>query len=143
MDKKTAKNTAKQLAQDLNGPLGPVPLERVIVKYFDFIDELRKTGATWPQIAGLLNKAGASRKDGSVIPAEQIRAIVSRNLSKAISGHPCQNTSDKLSLTKQKLTDFSVAGNQKENSTLKRASTVSIKPSVRSKMTQALKARKN
>lgn len=78
MDKKTAKKQAAQITSDMEGPVGRVPLERVLAKHIGFFNDLRSDGATWPQIAALLKRAGLTRKDGAAIEASQIRATISR-----------------------------------------------------------------
>jgi len=81
MDKKTAEKQAAQIASDMEGPVGRVPLERVLTKHIGVFNDLRSDGATWPQIAALLIRAGLTKKDGVAIDASQIRATVSRILS--------------------------------------------------------------
>lgn len=70
-----------QIAKDLEGPLGRVPMERVIEKHIVFFNDLRSSGATWPQIAELLQRVRITKKNGGAISASQIRATVSRIIS--------------------------------------------------------------
>ncbi len=78
MHRKSARKTAIKIAEDLEGPLGRIPFERVVEKHIAFFDELRSAGASWPQIADLLAGAGVTRKDGEPMAASQLRATVSR-----------------------------------------------------------------
>jgi len=78
MNKQKAEQTAKQIADQINGPLGRVPMERVFAQHLEFFEELKALGATWPQIASLLDEAGIRRKDGKVLTAAQLRATISR-----------------------------------------------------------------
>ncbi len=78
MDRKKAERTAKLIADQINGPLGRVPMERVFAQHLEFFEELKALGATWPQIASLLDEAGIRRKDGKTLTAAQLRATISR-----------------------------------------------------------------
>lgn len=78
MDNSTAKRRAKQIALDIEGPIGRLPLERVFAAHIEFFDELRALGATWPQIAALLDLVGVTKKDGEPISGSQVRAMISR-----------------------------------------------------------------
>lgn len=55
-----------------------IPLDRVIDRHRERLNALRAQGLTWPSIARTLQKAGARRKDGTLISADQLRAEVSR-----------------------------------------------------------------
>ena len=61
MDKATAERRAAKIAEDLQGPLGRIPLARVFSKHIDFFSDLRMAGVTWPQITALLDRAGVKR----------------------------------------------------------------------------------
>lgn len=78
MDSNEAKKRANQIAQELNGPLGRIPLERVLARHVGFFEELRSFGVTWPQIATLLDNAGVKRKGGGTLSPSQFRATLSR-----------------------------------------------------------------
>ena len=73
-----------QFAQDLEGPLGPIPFERIVKEHTAFYEEFRATGATWAQMTTLLNEAGVRRKNGTTISPEQLRATFSRAAKKTI-----------------------------------------------------------
>ncbi|WP_316980113.1 hypothetical protein [Shumkonia mesophila] len=81
MDKATAERRAAEIARDIEGPLGRIPLERVFLRHIDFFSDLKTAGVTWPQIVALLGRAGITRKDGLPLAAGQVRATISRILS--------------------------------------------------------------
>lgn len=77
----TKKNLLKQagrFAAALEGPLGPRPMQRVVEQFLDFFIDLRRSGATWPQIANLLFAAGVRTRCGKPLSDPVLRAIVSR-----------------------------------------------------------------
>src|SRR5690349_11045678 len=78
IDAKTALAEARQFAAALDGPLGRRPIEAVMREHRTLFDNLRAAGASWPQIATLLLKAGACTGRGSPIPANALRAMASR-----------------------------------------------------------------
>jgi hypothetical protein len=41
----------KAIADDLRGPLGRIPLDRVLRRHLDLFEELRREGCTWLQLA--------------------------------------------------------------------------------------------
>lgn len=71
------------LAERLEGPLGIVPLDRVIRTDLGLFRGLRDSGATWPQIASALAAAGARRPDGRIIGTDHVRSAVTRQLKNA------------------------------------------------------------
>jgi hypothetical protein len=73
----------KALAERLEGPLGNVPLDRVIRTDLGLFRGLRDSGATWPQIASALAAAGARRPDGRTIGTDHVRSAVTRQLKNA------------------------------------------------------------
>jgi hypothetical protein len=102
MDKATAERRAAEIAKDIDGPLGRIPLERIFSRHIDFFSDLKAAGVTWPQIAALLNRAGISRKDGMPMTAAQIRATISRilaprNEDKQLTSMPAEKTTASLS----------------------------------------------
>lgn len=80
MNKKDLEQWAKTFKRDLDGPLGPLPMEQVIRRHIATFSDLRAAGATWPQIANLMSKAGVLSKNSNVIQPSQWRATVSRVL---------------------------------------------------------------
>lgn len=81
MDKKEAQKKATSFAEDLQGIVGQLPMERVVAQYIEFFNDLRSMGVTWPQVAKLMESVGVRRKDSTSVPAEQWRAMVSRSRS--------------------------------------------------------------
>jgi len=71
MDKKEALKRAKNFADDLDGIIGQLPMERVVAKHVQFFLDLRNDGVTWPQIAEFMQGIGIRRKDGKPVPPEQ------------------------------------------------------------------------
>lgn len=78
MDKKEALKKAKIFADELQGIFGQLPMERVVANHIGFFNALRSAGITWPQIAKLMKSTEVRRKDGSPVPPEQWRAMISR-----------------------------------------------------------------
>lgn len=69
---------AKIIVRAMHGPLGTVPFEHVIREHFSFFDKLREYGASWEQIARLLNSEGLTSHSGNPVPASVLRAQYSR-----------------------------------------------------------------
>lgn len=69
---------AKLFVASGHGPLGPVPLRRVIVNNLPFLSELRCQGASWNEIATLLRDAGLRSSRGMEVSADNLRAAVSQ-----------------------------------------------------------------
>tara|TARA_R110001606_G_scaffold399293_1_gene583876 strand:+ start:9351 stop:9785 length:435 start_codon:yes stop_codon:yes gene_type:complete len=101
MNKKEAEKRARQIAADMEGPVGRMPLERVFAAHVSFFEELRSVGATWPQITTLLGSAGVTKKDGGTLSGGQIRAMISRIVSKdsAATQRPLPRTQPATSQT--------------------------------------------
>jgi len=59
-------------------PLGRRPSQKVVAGDLAFLDELRRTGASWEQIAALLRSEGLLSRVGRPIPASVLRAMFSR-----------------------------------------------------------------
>ena len=140
MDKKSAEKQAMQIAGDLDGPLGRIPMERVIERHADFFDALRLAGATWPQIASLLSSAGVTRKDGRPMSTSQLRATFSRVMATQSAQSPSPQSDAPLSLkpkAKQPRTDVCPPEQMRPISPTKDSQ------SIRRKMQQASKARQN
>lgn len=136
MDKKEAQQWAKQIAGDLDGPVGRVPIERLFAKHIVFFEVFRETGATWKQIAALLARAGVTRKDGHIIEASQIRATVSRILASARI-----KNSTNISLDKEAQLIHEKPANSVKRVVAKSTIGDSQNTSLREKMAQASKAR--
>lgn len=75
----------KAIADDLEGPLGRVPLDRALRKHIDLLEELRCEGCSWPQIARALAAVGVKRADGETISADHLRGAVSRQMKVKVS----------------------------------------------------------
>lgn len=78
MNSKEAKKRAEQIAEDLEGIAGRLPIERAVKKHQVFFQELRKTGATWGQIAKLMAGVGFRRADGTPLTEQHWSAMMSR-----------------------------------------------------------------
>ena len=84
MDRKIRARLA-DFADRLKGPLGAIPLDRVIRNDLELFSALRESGATWPQIAHALAAVGARRPNGDVISADHLRSAVSRQLKDSVT----------------------------------------------------------
>jgi len=141
MDRKLAETQATQIANDLEGPLGRVPMERVIEKHIVFFNDLRSSGATWPQIAELFKQVGITKKNGGAISASQIRATVSRIMSSKHNQKPGMsedNPPTSPSRMKPKTASFPSAQRNKPQSNSENTQ----RSLLRERMNQAAKARK-
>jgi hypothetical protein len=78
MAKTKLEKQAIAIAKSQNGQLGKLPLETVLKRHIGFFTDLRASGASWPQITGLMAKAGITRQDGHPLTADQWRAVFSR-----------------------------------------------------------------
>lgn len=75
---KKLREQARTVAKATNGLLGPLPLQRVFRDHVAFFGRLRATGATWEQIASLLNSEGLRTRSGRPISAAVLRALYAR-----------------------------------------------------------------
>ncbi len=107
---------AKAFASDLIGPLGPKALDKAIRNHLDLFSDLRSSGASWAQIAELMNRHGIRKKDGTVMSPVQWMAVFSRAKKMEASCMPLVNT-DEFSL-KQNQPTFS-SNNKKSTMTKK------------------------
>lgn len=85
----------KAVADDLEGPLGRIPLDRALRKHIDLFEELRREGCSWPQLARALAVVGVKRADGEMIAADHLRGAVSRLMkvnASASTSRPVENT---------------------------------------------------
>ena len=78
----------KALAADLDGPLGPRPLDQVLRRHLDLFEELRRGGAQWSQIAHAIAAAGVRRADGGTVSADHLRGTISRLSKRQLRPHP-------------------------------------------------------
>ena len=76
--KKNVLKEAGRFALALEGPLDPRPMQRVVEQYLEFFIDLRRAGATWPQIANLLFAVSIRTRSGKPLSDPVLRAIVSR-----------------------------------------------------------------
>ncbi|MBU0782757.1 MAG: hypothetical protein KJ798_04545 [Gammaproteobacteria bacterium] len=84
MDSKIHKRLVTFVTQMQEGPLGRIPLDRVIKANLELFLTMRESGATWAQIANGLTSAGARRSDGRFISADHLRSAVSRQLRQGL-----------------------------------------------------------
>src|ERR1700733_6181889 len=75
----------KSLADDLEGPLGPVPFDRALRGHIELFEELRRQRCTWSQIARALAAVGIRRTDGGTVSADHLRGAVSRQMKRNAS----------------------------------------------------------
>lgn len=75
MDKNTARELARKFVADCNGPLGPLPIQRVLRSHLRFFGDLRLAGSSWDQIAALLRSEGLTSKSGGHVSASVLRAL--------------------------------------------------------------------
>lgn len=61
-----------------NGPLGARPLQQVISDHLGFFADLRAGGASWQQIAALLEGEGLRSRVGEPVSTGVLRALCSR-----------------------------------------------------------------
>ena len=79
----------KAVADDLRGPLGRIPLDRVLRRHLDLFEELRREGCTWSQLARALAAAGVRRADGEMVSVDHLRGTVARQVREK---RPCYKT---------------------------------------------------
>lgn len=77
-DMKILRAEARRIANQARGLIGPLPTARVICENSAFFLRLRGTGATWAQIAVLMEAEGLRSRKGKVIGPEVFRALYSR-----------------------------------------------------------------
>lgn len=75
----------KAVADDLRGPLGRIPLDRVLRRHLDLFEELRREGCTWSQLARALAAAGVRRADGEMVSVDHLRGTVARQVREKAS----------------------------------------------------------
>jgi hypothetical protein len=74
----------KAVADDLQGPLGQIPLDRALRRHTDLFKELRRDGCTWVQLARALAAVGVRRADGGMVSADHLRGTVSRQIKERL-----------------------------------------------------------
>ncbi|MGQ3048284.1 MAG: hypothetical protein ACT6Q8_03835 [Niveispirillum sp.] len=93
MDKDEINQRVVEFADALQGPLGRMPLEKVLRMHIMIFHHLRQAGASWRQIAALMAKHGVTRKDGQPVDATQWAAMVSRSMrSSSITAAPATHS---------------------------------------------------
>lgn len=70
------------MTADFHGPVGPIPVERLLRKYHHLLADLRKRGLTWEQISRLLAGGGIKHRNGLAFPAAHLRGVFRRHLSR-------------------------------------------------------------
>lgn len=78
MNKQSEMRKARMIVASSCTELGPLTAARVLRDHYATIDGWRNQGATWEQIAIILNHAGWRSKSGGVVSADAIRAMISR-----------------------------------------------------------------
>jgi cytosine/adenosine deaminase-related metal-dependent hydrolase len=120
-------------AAGLLGPLGPLPLERVLRQHVQLFTDLRQTGASWRQIAALMVRHGVTRKDGQTVDATQWAAMVSRAEKSAAQSPPISALQEKR---QRAPASVKVEGGTDSNSNL-------IRDSVRARMRKSASIRED
>lgn len=85
----------KAVADDLRGPLGRIPLDRVLRRHLDLFEELRREGCTWSQLARAVAAAGVRRADGEMVSVDHLRGTVSRQMREKASALQDPPTKDR------------------------------------------------
>lgn len=83
--RREAASRAQQLLDEAQGLLGPRAVHGIVGQLLPFIEELRDSGASWEQIAGLLQDAGLRSRLGEAVGADSLRATVSRVRPQAVA----------------------------------------------------------
>ena len=78
MDKTRIDEWAMSFVSDLHVGNEVVPLDRVLARHLDAINELRAHGLTWNAVASIITRAGGRRASGRPISPDQLRANVAR-----------------------------------------------------------------
>lgn len=71
---------ARAIARQAHGLLGPLAVSRILREHHAFFRRLRRTGATWAQIALLMETEGLRSRKGEAIGPAVLRALCSRAL---------------------------------------------------------------
>ncbi|MEP3668042.1 MAG: hypothetical protein ABJN42_15060, partial [Roseibium sp.] len=61
--------------------LGPIPMQRVVGSHFVFFSELKASGASWEQIAALLEREGLRNRRGCAVSTAVLRTTYARALN--------------------------------------------------------------
>ena len=118
----------KALADDLEGPLGRIPLDRALRGHVGLFAELRRKGCTWSQLARALAAVGVRRADGGTVSADHLRGAVSRQtkwIASAPTGRPVEDSTLRTAAPEEKASSGSGTG---ETAALRTRKTVAVKP---------------
>jgi hypothetical protein len=77
---------AEKVAAAATGPLGPIPIQRVVSSHFVFFSELKASGASWDQISALLEREGLRNRKGCPVSAAVLRTTYARALNERKAG---------------------------------------------------------
>jgi hypothetical protein len=119
----------KALADDLEGPLGRIPLDRVLRGHVDLFAELRREGCTWSQLARALAAVGVRRADGGGVSADHLRGAVSRQMkggsASTPTGQPVEDSTLRTAVPEEKASSGSRTG---KTAAPRARKTVAVKP---------------
>lgn len=118
----------KALADDLEGPLGRIPLDRALRGHVGLFAELRREGCTWSQLARALAAVGVRRADGGTVSADHLRGAVSRQMkgsASAPTGRPVEDSTLRTAAPEKKASSGSRTG---ETAAPRARKTVAVKP---------------
>jgi len=119
----------KALADDLEGPLGRIPLDRALRGHVGLFADLRREGCTWSQLARALAAVGVRRADGGTVSADHLRGAVSRQMkggsASAPTSQPVEDTTLRTAVPEEKASSGSRTG---ETAAPRARKTVAIKP---------------
>lgn len=118
----------KALADDLEGPLGRIPLDRALRGHVGLFAELRREGCTWSQLARALAAVGVRRADGGTVSADHLRGAVSRQMkggASAPTGRPVEDSTLRTAAPEEKASSGSRTG---ETAAPRARKTVAVKP---------------
>jgi hypothetical protein len=77
-DLKLTRRRAVGVVESVTGPLGPVPVERMVRAHLSFFQDLRTAGTSWSQISGLLRDAGLRTRRNAFVNENVLRASFAR-----------------------------------------------------------------
>ena len=119
----------KALADDLEGPLGRIPLDRALRGHVGLFAELRREGCTWSQLARALAAVGVRRADGGTVSADHLRGAVSRQMkggsASAPTGQPAEDSTLRTAAPEEKASSGFRTGKTAEP---RAGRTVTVKP---------------
>lgn len=99
---KQIEKDAGRVVAAATGPLGPVPIQRVVSSHFAFFSELKASGASWDQIAVLFEREGLRTRRGLPVSAAVLRTYYARavNERKASGAMPLKSSPTPLPAAK-------------------------------------------